>query len=191
MQQLSRVLVSRSSTTQPKIEEMRLLSPKLRRGLFSSLLFIAAFFILIRLEPASAQNQQTAIQIDSDDVLQHLNHVITWYRHIKTQIQPIGLPTDALYQSKANDLAVEAAQYAFQSAYKVAPLLPSDADQANSSTSRKSLLKLQTDTATRNTQLAQQIDALSAQIASASKKTLPTLTDQRDPCKANWIWGNP
>lgn len=157
---------------------MRFLSPTLNRCL--AFFFVSASVLAAGSTPASAQDQQTALHVDSDQVLQHLNHVITWYRHMKTQVQPVGLPTDALYQGKANDLAVEAAQHAFESAYKTAPLLSGETEQASTSTSLQNLVKLQADTATRNAQLAQQINALNGKIAAASKKNLQPLTDQRD-----------
>lgn len=168
-----------------KLNPMRLLSPAFAKSCVARAL-LAIFLTLCGCTlPASAQEQQkqpqqNAPQFDSDQVLQHLNHVITWYRHIKTQVQPVGLPTDALYQSKADDLALEVAQGAFDSAYKVAPLLSSDNQQQSTSSSLQRLLKARTDTVTQNVQLSQQIDALNNKIASASKRNLQVLTDQRD-----------
>jgi small-conductance mechanosensitive channel len=159
---------------------MRFLSPPLTKRLISTGLSLTALVLLGGIQPASGQNQKNTLQIDSDQVLEHLNHVITWYRHTKTQVQPVGLPTDALYQGKADDLAIAAAQSAFDSAYKIAPLIPNDAQQTSASTSLQNLVKLRADTSAQNAQLTQQINTLNGQVANASKKNLQALTDQRD-----------
>jgi hypothetical protein len=55
-------------------------------------------------------------QLDRDAILHHLNAVITWYRDATTKIKSVGLPSDAIYQDNARDLAAEAVRLAFQSA---------------------------------------------------------------------------
>jgi small-conductance mechanosensitive channel len=128
-----------------------------------------------------SQNQiQKAAPLDDDQILHHLNNVITWYRHIKTQIQPVGLPTDVVYQANAERLASDVVNSAFKSAENAAPLIPNEATQSSTPVSRQNLLKLRADTAARNTQLGTQIDQLNSKIASASQRNVKTLTAQRD-----------
>ena len=128
-----------------------------------------------------SQNQiQKAAPLDDDQILHHLNNVITWYRHIKTQIQPVGLPTDVVYQANAERLAGDVVNSAFKSAENAAPLIPNEATQSSTPVSRQNLLKLRADTAARNTQLGTQIDQLNSKIASASQRNVKTLTAQRD-----------
>ncbi|QNI34017.1 mechanosensitive ion channel family protein [Alloacidobacterium dinghuense] len=127
------------------------------------------------------QDQKPATAtLDERQILHHLNSVITWYRKNKTQIQPVGLPTDALYQSTANKMATEVVALAFASAEKAAPLLPSEIPQGAASTSHQNLVKLLQDTTTHNAQLQTQINQLNSKIASARRRDVQALTDQRD-----------
>lgn len=185
---------------------MRFPSPTLIRRFVSSTVFAMAIVVFSWPLPAQTpaqtptqapqpqvqpkQNQQNALQLDSDDILQHLNNVITWYRHTKSQVQPVGLPTDAMYQSNANDLAIQVAQSAFKSADAAAPLIPNDTVQSSSSVPRQTLVKLQVDTTAHNAQLTSQINALNIKIASASKRDLAALTDQRDRLQGELDLGN-
>jgi small-conductance mechanosensitive channel len=59
---------------------------------------------------------QTAAPLDRDAILHHLNAAITWYRDATTKIKSVGLPSDAIYQDNARNLASEAVRLAFQSA---------------------------------------------------------------------------
>jgi small-conductance mechanosensitive channel len=129
----------------------------------------------------NAQGQQpTASTLDEKQVLHHLNTVITWYRKTKTQIQPVGLPTDALYQTNANRIAGEVVSFAFASAEKAGPLIPAESAAEATTTSHQNLMKLLQDTSTHNAQLQTEIDQLSSKIASASRRNVQALTDQRD-----------
>lgn len=56
------------------------------------------------------------IQLDGNEVLRHLNQVISWYRHSTIGIRCVGLPSDAIYQDSAKALGAQAVQLAFQSA---------------------------------------------------------------------------
>ena len=128
---------------------------------------------------AQEQKQQPAVAIDDDQILRHLNNVITWYRDTRTQIQPVGLPSDTIYQANANRIAAQVVNLAFQSAESAAPLLPAT-NAASSTTSHQNLLKVLTDTANHNTQLKSQIDQLNIRITSAPRRNVKALTDQRD-----------
>ncbi|HTZ90019.1 MAG TPA: hypothetical protein VMA71_06755 [Alloacidobacterium sp.] len=138
-----------------------------------------------------AQEQQPAASpLVENQILHHLNSVITWYRKTKTQIQPVGLPTDALYQTTATRIAADVVRFAFASAEKAAPLLPNDTGQSSTGTSHQNLVKLLQDTTAHNAQLQQQIDQLNGKIASASRRNVKALTDQRDRLQGELDLGN-
>lgn len=127
------------------------------------------------------QEQGTAAQpISEDQILRHLNSVITWYRNNKTQVQAVGLPTDAIYQTNANSIAIKVVNLAFAAAEKAAPLIPGETAQTGTATSHQKLLQLIQDTATHNAQLQGEISQLNTKIASARRKTVKPLTDQKD-----------
>jgi small-conductance mechanosensitive channel len=136
-------------------------------------------FLVLAALPLPAQ-QANAPLVTDDQILHHLNTVITWYRNIKTQVEPAGLPTDALYQANAESIAAQVVTHAFESAEKAAPLIPNESNEAASPTSRQQLLKFLDDTKARNAGLQKQISQLNDQITSASKRNAQALTDQRD-----------
>lgn len=154
---------------------------------FLFLVLLVAFAVIpTRPRIACAQDQTAAPAqktnaplIDEAQILHHLNEVITWYRHVKTQIQPVGLPTDIIYQTNAERLAGDVVNFTFKSAENAAPLIPSE-DIQSTSTSRRNLLKLSADTAAHNLELETKINQLNGEIASASRRNLKTLTDQKD-----------
>ncbi len=79
-----------------KLAVMRFSSPPYRR-VGALVFFLTALFIACPSKDfAQDQNPAASTQIDEKAVLHHLNTVITWYRKTKTQIQPVGLPTDTL-----------------------------------------------------------------------------------------------
>src|ERR1700685_2638978 len=45
------------------------------------------------------------VQLDESAVLSHLNQLINWYRHSMTGIQPVGLPSDTMYQDNDKNLS--------------------------------------------------------------------------------------
>ena len=138
-----------------------------------------------------AQEQKpAATPLDQQRILHHLNSVITWYRKMKTQIQPVGLPTDALYQANSTRLASDVVTFAFASAEKAAPLLPSEDVQAAATTLHQRLIKRLQDITTRNSQLQLQIAQLNGNIASAPRRNKQALTDQRDRLQGELDLGN-
>lgn len=128
---------------------------------------------------AHAQDQQAQPLVSDDRILRHLNNVITWYRNVISQVQPAGLPSDAIYQGNAEAIASQVVIHAFESAEKAAPLIPETA-QSSSPGSRQQLLKTTAETTANNAQLQSQISALDGRIASAPKKNLAALQSQRD-----------
>jgi hypothetical protein len=114
-------------------------------------------------------------------ILDHLNAVISWYRHGSTRISAVGLPSDALYQFDAQNMAGQAVQLAFQSAQAEAVLLAASGqnkavEQTGSATN---FAKMQSDVTARIDVLKTQISTLNEQIAQAHKKDLPALTAEK------------
>src|SRR5256885_16120849 len=66
---------------------------------------------------------QTAPQLNRDAILNHLNAIITWYRDSTDKVHAVGLPSDAIYEDNARNLAAEAGRLAFQSARAEAKLI--------------------------------------------------------------------
>jgi len=122
--------------------------------------------------------------LHSNAILDHLNEVIDWYRNTLTRVPAVGLPSDAVYQFNAQNMAFEALQLAFQSAQAEAPLVPAasaaNAPGAGAASSQQSLAKMQSDVKARISVLEAQISDLNQQIAKASKATRQQLTAQRE-----------
>jgi small-conductance mechanosensitive channel len=85
------------------------------RKLFRNCLLGGAPIALLALGVQTLRGQGPS-QLDREPVLHHLNAVITWYRDATTKIGSAGLPSDAIYQDNARNLAAEAVRLAFQSA---------------------------------------------------------------------------
>ncbi len=152
---------------------------------------LSMFFLFpLSLATSHAQDEKAdTTQLDEKQILHHLNTVITWYRNTRTQIQPVGLPSDAIYQANASRIAIEVVNKAFQSAESAGPLLPQDTSPSTSS-SHQNLVKLLGDTTNHNKQLQAQIDQLNAKINSAPKRQVAALTDQRDRLQGELDLGN-
>ncbi len=169
---------------------MRFQSPLHLRSCVN-LILIAAFFSLSWPANVGAQDKTPAASsLDEQQILRHLNSVITWYHKMKTQVQAVGLPTDALYQANATRLAGEVVSFAFESAEKAAPFLPSENVQASTATLRQKLAKRIQDIAAHNAQLQTQIDQLNSKIPSAPRRNKQALIDQRDRLTGELDLGN-
>jgi small-conductance mechanosensitive channel len=127
---------------------------------------------------------QTVGELRGDAILDHLNAVIDWYRNALSRVSTVGLPSDAMYQTNAQNMAAEAVQLAFVSAQAEAALLPAaspaNAPGAGETSSQQSLAKMQSDVTARISSLQAQISDLNQQIARAPKAKLPQLTAQRE-----------
>jgi small-conductance mechanosensitive channel len=129
---------------------------------------------------------QTQEGLRSDAILDHLNAVIDWYRNTLTRVPTVGLPSDAVYQFNAQNMATEVVQLAFQSAQAEAPLLPAAAPASapgtgtGTTTSPQSLAKMQSDVKARISVLEAQISDLNLQIAKAPKAKREQLIAQRE-----------
>src|ERR1700722_7209809 len=127
---------------------------------------------------------QTPQGLRSDAVLDHLNAVIDWYRNTTTRVPTVGLPSDAVYQFNAQNMAAEVVQLAFQSAQAEAPLLPAanpaNTTVAGTTSSQQSLAKMQSDVKARISALGAQISDRNLQIGKAPKATGKQLMVQRE-----------
>lgn len=124
---------------------------------------------------------QTPAGLRSDAVLDHLNAVINWYRGAMSRVPAVGLPSDAVYQINAQNLAAEAAQLAFQSAEAEATLIPAaSASPAAGSSSQQNVAKMLSDVNARISALQGQISDLDQQIARAPKARRQQLMAQKE-----------
>jgi small-conductance mechanosensitive channel len=126
-------------------------------------------------------NAQSANGLSGDAIVDHLNAVIDWYRQVLSRVPSAGLPSDAVYQLNAQNMAVEVVQLAFQSAQAEAALLPAAGPASNAGASAPSALaKLESDTNARITALEAEIADLAQQIAGAPRTKRQPLIAQRD-----------
>ncbi|MGA7768481.1 MAG: mechanosensitive ion channel protein MscS [Candidatus Sulfotelmatobacter sp.] len=141
---------------------------------------------------ATAQNPQISpkalppIQLDESAVLYHLNQLINWYRHSTTGIQPVGLPSDAIYQDNAKSLGSQVVRLAFQSAKAEATLIAAQQKTSGSNqpsaetTQQQNLARLQAKTSSQIDQLQSQIESLNSQIAKTPGRRKGNLISHRD-----------
>jgi small-conductance mechanosensitive channel len=125
---------------------------------------------------------QTSGTQRNDAILDHLNAVISWYRHGLTRVSSVGLPSDAVYQFNAQSMASEAVQLAFQSAQAEAALLAAGSQNkgAEEITSQPALTRMESDVEARISVLKTQINTLNDQIANARKGQLQQLTEEKE-----------
>ncbi|MGC1966589.1 MAG: hypothetical protein WA673_09020, partial [Candidatus Acidiferrales bacterium] len=153
---------------------------RLRTSLTTILLFLSAL--------AFIPDSRSAAPIDRDAILHHLNAIISWYRDSTGKIQSVGLPSDAIYEDTAQNLAQQAVRLAFQSAQAAAQLI-APAEQASESQSAtpqansnepqnfaKSLATIKSRISDNQSKIA----ALNKQIEKAAPSKRQALVAQRD-----------
>lgn len=130
-----------------------------------------------------AQTAQPPVQLNAGAILDHLNAVINWYRHMMTMAQFAGEPSDAIYQSNAQSLSAKAVQLAFQSAKAEAALVPAvrheEAGNA-ASLSAQRIAQIRDQINSRIGQLQAQIATLDAQISKSPRGKVQDLLTQKD-----------
>jgi small-conductance mechanosensitive channel len=125
------------------------------------------------------------IQLDESAVLSQLNQLINWYRRSITGIQPVGLPSDAIYQDNAKNLSSQVLRLAFQSAKAEAAVLTAQQKKSETiqpsagSTQQQNLLQMQAKTSSQIEQLQSQIESLNQQIGKARAARRSELISQR------------
>lgn len=132
--------------------------------------------------PASAL---PPLHLEGNDALHHLNQVISWYRHSTTDIHPVGLPSDAIYQDNAKSMGAQVVQLAFQSAQAESKLIAAQqkggaSEPSAEATQQQALQQMQAKTSAQIQQLQARIEHLNAQIASASGRRRENLVSQHD-----------
>ncbi len=131
-------------------------------------------------------NAVAPIRLDESAVLSHLNQLINWYRHCTTGIQPVGLPSDAIYEDNAKSLGSQVVRLAFQSAKAEAALIvaqqkKSGAHQPSAETSQQqNLLQMEARTSSQIDQLQSQIETINEQIPKIPSAARDSLISQRD-----------
>ena len=143
----------------------------------TSLLLIALAF--------SGQQPQNMPQVNlgRDVILGHLNAVITWYRDCRNKIQPVGLPSDAIYQDNAQSVAADAVRLAFESARAAAPLLGDKGNEPNAKpaqTGQQNFRQMERNVAARIADVQSQLEAINKQFAKAPKSKRPALLNQKE-----------
>jgi small-conductance mechanosensitive channel len=119
--------------------------------------------------------------LSGDAILDHLNSVIDWYRHTLTRVPTVGLPSDAVYQANAQNMAAQVVQLAFQSAQAEGALIPAASPaSAPGTTSQQNLVKMQNDVNARIGALEAQISDLNQQIARAPRAKREQLMAQKE-----------
>jgi small-conductance mechanosensitive channel len=124
------------------------------------------------------------VQLDGNAVLQHLNRVISWYRHATTGVPSVGIPSDTIYQDNAKNLGAQVVKLAFQSARAEAAVIKaqeksSDSNPSAQTTQEQKLIQLQEKTSAQINQLQSQLDALNQQLSKARARR-ESLISRRD-----------
>jgi small-conductance mechanosensitive channel len=147
-----------------------------------------AAVLLLLLSLIFISDSRSALPIDREAILQHLNAIISWYRDSTSKIQAVGMPSDAIYQDTAQNLAQQALRLAFQSA-QAAALLISAPDQATAapatptpsgSSQQQNLAQTLATLKARLSDNQAKIDALNKQIERAAPTRRQSLIAQRD-----------
>ena len=148
----------------------------------------AGGIVLLALSVQTLQGQSAA-PLDRDAILHHLNAVITWYRDATTKIKSVGLPSDAIYQDNARNLASEAVRLAFQSARAEANIMiatdkaasPAPAPTAGAQpTQQQNLAQTAAKIAVQIDDTQSKLDDLNKQLATAPRSKQKDLLAQRD-----------
>jgi small-conductance mechanosensitive channel len=130
-------------------------------------------------------NSLPPLQLDNNAILHHLNQIINWYRNCTTEVQSVGLPSDAIYHDNAQSLGAQAVRLAFQSARAESSVIEAQEKKSGNqpaaeSTQQQNLAALQTKTSAQIDQLQSQIETLNTQISKAPASRRTALNSQRD-----------
>ena len=148
-----------------------------------------AGILLLLLSLVFISDSRSALPIDREAILQHLNPTISWYRDSTSKIQSVGMPSDAVYQDTAQNLAQQAVRLAFQSAQAGALLMSAPPEQATAapapatpsgSGQQQNLAQTLATLKARISDNQAKIDALNKQIERAAPSKRQSLSAQRD-----------
>jgi small-conductance mechanosensitive channel len=170
----------------PKTEEDFIMKAIIRRR--KRLRQRVAIVLILLLSLVFVSDSRGALPIDREAILQHLNAIISWYRDSTSKIQAVGMPSDAIYQDTAQNLAQQAVRLAFQSA-QAAALLVNTSDQTTAvpaaptpsgSGQQQNFAQTLATLKARISDNQSKIDALNKQIERAAPSKRQSLTAQRD-----------
>jgi small-conductance mechanosensitive channel len=136
--------------------------------------------------PLSSTSLLPPVPFDSDATLHHLNQVISWYRHVATGVQSVGLPSDTIYEDNTRNLGGQVVRLAFQSAKAEAELIQvqqkaGDNNQSTQETTqRQALAQMQSKISAQIDQLQSQVEKLTAVIPKARPAQRAGLSSQRE-----------
>ncbi len=148
-----------------------------------------AGILLLLLSLVFISDSRSALPIDREAILQHLNAAISWYRDSTSKIQSVGMPSDAIYQDTAQNLAQQAVRLAFQSAQAGALLMSAPPEQATAapapatpsgSGQQQNFAQTLATLKARISDNQAKIDALNKQIERAAPSKRQSLSAQRD-----------
>jgi len=148
-----------------------------------------AGILLLLLSLVFISDSRSALPIDREAILQHLNAVISWYRDSTSKIQSVGMPSDAIYQDTTQNLAQQTVRLAFQSAQAGALLMSAPPDQATAapapatpsgSGQQQNFAQTLATLKARISDNQAKIDALNKQIERAAPSKRQSLSAQRD-----------
>jgi small-conductance mechanosensitive channel len=143
----------------------------------------AGCVLLLVLQTLPAQDLPA---LNRDAILGHLNAVITWYRDTENKVQAVGLPSDAIYEDTARNLAAEVVRLAFQSARAEAVALggseksPNANQASTSSPQQQDFTQIAARIAAEIDDLQSKLDDVNKQLASAPRSKRQALLAQRD-----------
>ncbi len=120
-----------------------------------------------------------AFQGRDDLILKHLDTLLPWYHNLGNGLPTVGLPSDAIYQSTARTLALQALQAAFQSAIADAALIAhASAGQGLNETSQD-FARIAPQIDAQIAQIKSQLESISVRIPQSSGSSLAALQEQR------------
>jgi small-conductance mechanosensitive channel len=132
----------------------------------------------------SVSAQAPPPRLSRDTVLNHLNAAITWYRDSINKVHAVGLPSDAIYQDNARNLASEAVRLAFQSAHTEAALIDAAGKDrsANQSSNQpqQDFHQMAANTSAQIEDTQAKLDAVNRQLTSSPRSKRQALLAQRD-----------
>jgi len=147
-------------------------------------LFLVASAISLNVVEGRQAASVNQLNLNRDAILEHLNAVITWYRDSSNKIEPVGLPSDAIYQDNARNIASQAVRLAFESARAETALIPNDQasapNQKPAQPGRRNFRQMQSDVGARIADLQSQLDTVNKQLARAPAAKKKALLEQRD-----------
>lgn len=126
------------------------------------------------------------VQVDNAVLLQHLNQVISWYRHSTSNAPTVGLPSDAIFLDNAKTLGAQVVQFAFQSAKAESALISSEGKTAGAkhesseTAQQQTLEQMKAKTSGQIEQLQTQIENLDTEIKKTQASRRVSLVAQRD-----------